>query len=111
MLLVGLFDMFLFPIYISLYITYLSSVFVLMCRSLMASGNDWLGAFQEYDFNDAYFNKVGSSDAREDNDDDCYTLNFESFPQTVEDAKVKEATQRAGKQGLCQDLKGFAVKG
>ena len=62
--------MFLFPIYISIYITYLNSVFVLMCRSLMASGNDWLGAFQEYDFDDAYFNNVGSSDACEDNDDD-----------------------------------------
>ena len=70
MLLVELFDMFLFPIYISLYITYLNSVFVLMCWSLMASGNDWLGAFQEYDFDDAYFNNVGSSDACEDNDDD-----------------------------------------
>ncbi|KAK9991407.1 hypothetical protein SO802_026392 [Lithocarpus litseifolius] len=38
--------------------------------SLMASENDWSHAFQKYDFDDAYFNDVGSSDACEDNDDD-----------------------------------------
>ena len=31
-------------------------------------------------------------------DDDCYTPNFESFSQTVEDAEVEEVTQRAGKR-------------
>lgn len=36
----------------------------------MASRNEWLGAFQQYDFDDAYFNDVASNDAREDNDDD-----------------------------------------
>nr|POF05001.1 hypothetical protein CFP56_65768 [Quercus suber] len=38
--------------------------------SLMASGKDWLRAFQQYDFDDAYFNDVASNDACEDNDDD-----------------------------------------
>ena len=36
----------------------------------MASENEWLGAFQQYDFDDAYFNNVASNDAREDNDND-----------------------------------------
>ena len=36
----------------------------------MASENDWSHVFQEYGFDDAYFNDVGSSDACEDNDDD-----------------------------------------
>ena len=41
-----------------------------MCRSLMAFGNDWSHAFQEYDLDDAYFNDVGSNNVCEDNDDD-----------------------------------------
>ena len=49
-------------------------MFVLMCRSPMASGNAWWRAIQEYDFNDAYFNNVGSSNDCEDNDDD-WSLN------------------------------------
>ena len=36
----------------------------------MASRNEWLGEFQQYDFDDAYFNDVASNDARESNDDD-----------------------------------------
>ena len=36
----------------------------------MAFRNDWWWAFQEYDFDDAYFNNVGSSNDYEDNDDD-----------------------------------------
>ena len=36
----------------------------------MASGNDWWQAIQDYDFDDAYFNDVGSSNDCEDNDDD-----------------------------------------
>ena len=36
----------------------------------MASKNEWLGAFQQYDFDDAYFNNVASNDACEDNDND-----------------------------------------
>ena len=40
-----------------------------MCRSLMAFGNDWSHAFQEYDLDDAYFNDVGSNNVCEDNDD------------------------------------------
>ena len=31
-------------------------------------------------------------------DNDYYTLNFESFPQTVEDDEVKEVIQRVGKR-------------
>ncbi|XP_030936760.1 uncharacterized protein LOC115962032 [Quercus lobata] len=38
-------------------------------------------------------------------DDDCYTPNFESFSQTVEDAEVEEVTQRAGKRPV-QDASG-----
>ena len=34
----------------------------------MAWENEWLRAFQQYDFDDAYFNDVASNDAREDND-------------------------------------------
>ena len=36
----------------------------------MAFGNDQSHAFQEYDFDDAYFNGVGSNNVCEDNDDD-----------------------------------------
>ena len=39
-------------------------------RSFMALENEWLGAFQQYDFDDAYFNNVASNDAYEDNDND-----------------------------------------
>ena len=43
----------------------------------MASGNAWWRAIQEYDFNDAYFNNVGSSNDYEDNDDDWTDSEFE----------------------------------
>ena len=43
----------------------------------MASENDCSRAFQEYDFNDAYFNNVGSSNVDEDNDDDWTDKEFE----------------------------------
>ena len=43
----------------------------------MASENDCSRAFQEYDFNDAYFNNVGSSNDCEDNDDDWTDSKFE----------------------------------
>ena len=33
-------------------------------------------------------------------DDDCYTPNFDSFPQTVEDAEVEEVTWRADKHPM-----------
>ncbi|KAL0010095.1 hypothetical protein SO802_005203 [Lithocarpus litseifolius] len=36
----------------------------------MASGNDWIRAVEEYDFDDAYFNDIGSNNDCEDNDDD-----------------------------------------
>ena len=36
----------------------------------MASGNEWLDTFLQYDFDDAYFNDVDSNNAGEDNDDD-----------------------------------------
>ena len=36
----------------------------------MASGNDWWQATQEYDFDDAYFNNVGSSNDCDSNDGD-----------------------------------------
>ena len=43
----------------------------------MASGNDWWRAIHEYDFNDAYFNNVSSSNDSEfdvdDDDDDDWT--------------------------------------
>ncbi|KAK9986894.1 hypothetical protein SO802_031845 [Lithocarpus litseifolius] len=38
-------------------------------------------------------------------DNDCYTPNFESFPQIMEDAEVKEVTQRARKRPV-QDASG-----
>ena len=44
----------------------------------MAFGNDWWRAIQEYDFDDAYFNNVGSSnDCEFDDDDDWTDLDFE----------------------------------
>ncbi|XP_023925094.2 protein ALP1-like [Quercus suber] len=43
----------------------------------MASGNDWWQAVQEYDFDDAYFNDVGSSNDCEENDDDWPDSEFE----------------------------------
>ena len=36
----------------------------------MSPTNDWWQAIQDYDFDDAYFNDVGSSNDCEDNDDD-----------------------------------------
>ena len=36
----------------------------------MASENDWWQAIQDYDFDDAYFNDVGSSNDCDDTDDD-----------------------------------------
>ena len=42
-------------------------------------------------------------------DDDCYTLNFESFTQTMEDDKVEKVTQRVGKR-LMQDTSGKGKK-
>ena len=43
---------------------------IAICRSLMASGNEWLDTFLQYDVDDAYFNDVDSNNAGEDNDDD-----------------------------------------
>ena len=42
-------------------------------------------------------------------DDDCYTLNFESFTQTMEDDKVEKVTKRVGKR-LMQDTSGKGKK-
>jgi len=42
-------------------------------------------------------------------DNDYYTPNFESFPQTVEDDEVEEVTQRVGKR-LVQDTSGKGKK-
>ena len=42
-------------------------------------------------------------------DDDYYTPNFESFPQTVEDDEVEEVTQRVGKRPM-QDASGKGKK-
>ena len=42
-------------------------------------------------------------------DDDCYTPNFDSFPQTVEDAEVEEVTRRAEKRPV-QDASGKGKK-
>ena len=39
----------------------------------MASGNDWMQAIQEYDFDDAYFNNAGSSNDSKSDDDDDWT--------------------------------------
>nr|POF21433.1 hypothetical protein CFP56_18476 [Quercus suber] len=43
----------------------------------MASRNDWWQAVQEYDFDDAYFNDVGSSNDCEENDNDWPDSKFE----------------------------------
>ena len=43
----------------------------------MASGNDRWQVIQEYDFDDAYFNNVGSSNDCEDNNDDQTDSEFE----------------------------------
>ena len=42
-------------------------------------------------------------------DDDCHTPNFDSFPQIVKDAEVKEVTRRAEKR-LVQDASGKGKK-
>ena len=42
-------------------------------------------------------------------DDDCYTPNFDSFPQTVEDTEVEEVTRRAEKHHV-QDASGKGKK-
>jgi len=42
-------------------------------------------------------------------DDDCYTPNLESVPQTVEDTEVEDQTQRARKR-LVQDATGKGKK-
>ena len=42
-------------------------------------------------------------------DDDCYTPNFDTFPQTVEDAEVEEVTRRAEKRPV-QDVSGKGKK-
>ena len=42
-------------------------------------------------------------------DDDCYTPNFDTFPQTVEDAEVEEVTRRAEKRPV-QDSSGKGKK-
>ena len=43
-------------------------------------------------------------------DDDCYTPNFDTFPQTVEDAEVEEVTRRADKRPM-QDASRKGKKG
>ena len=42
-------------------------------------------------------------------DDGCYTPNFDSFPQTVDDAEVEEVTRRAEKRPV-QDASGKGKK-
>ncbi|KAK9994652.1 hypothetical protein SO802_024355 [Lithocarpus litseifolius] len=42
-------------------------------------------------------------------DNDYYTPNFESFPQTMEDVEVEEVTQRTGKRSV-QDTSGKGKK-
>ncbi|KAL0015455.1 hypothetical protein SO802_002524 [Lithocarpus litseifolius] len=55
----------------------LNKAMAVLNSSLMASGNDWIRAVEEYDFDDAYFNDVGSSNDCEDNDDDWTDSEFE----------------------------------
>ena len=52
---------------------------------------------------------VDASAPTQNLDDDCYTPNFDSFPQTVEDAEVKEVTRRAKKHPV-QDASGKGKK-
>ena len=59
--------------YLLLYLSFynlLKKCVTAFCRSFMASKNEWLGAFQQYDFDNAYFNNVASNDACDDNDND-----------------------------------------
>ncbi|KAK9988613.1 hypothetical protein SO802_028852 [Lithocarpus litseifolius] len=55
----------------------LNKAMAVLNSSLMAYGNDWIRAVEEYDFDDAYFNDVGSSNDCEDNDDDWTDSEFE----------------------------------
>ena len=48
----------------------------------MTSGNDWWRAIQEYDFDDAYFNDVGSSNDDDTNDDDWTDSKFKRKEET-----------------------------
>ena len=54
-------------------------------------------------------NADANASAPTDLDDDCYTPNFDTFPQTVEDAEVEEVTRRAEKR-LVQDVNGKGTK-
>ena len=50
-----------------------------------------------------------NASAPTDLDDDCYTPNFDTFPQTVEDVEVEEVTRRAEKRPV-QDSSGKSKK-
>ena len=54
-------------------------------------------------------NADANASAPTDLDDDCYTPNFDTFPQTVEDAEVEEVTRRAEKRPV-QDSSGKGKK-
>ena len=54
-------------------------------------------------------NVVANASAPTHLDNNCYTPNFDTFPQTVEDAEVEEVTRRAKKR-LVQDVNGKGTK-
>ena len=55
---------------------------IVLCRSLMASGNEWLDTFLQYDFDDA--NNVDSSNGDDLNDDDWTDSECDSKEEEAE---------------------------
>ena len=71
----------------------------------ISSNTPPLNSDKERALEEELVNANANSSAPTHLDDDCYTPNFESFPQTVEDDEVEEVTQGAGKRPM-QDASG-----
>ena len=75
----------------------------------ISSNTPPLNSDEERALEEELANANANSSAPTHLDDDYYTPNFESFPQTVEDDEVEEVTQRAGKRPM-QDTNGKGKK-
>ena len=75
----------------------------------ISSNTPPLNSDKERALEEELVNANANSSAPTHLDDNCYTPNFESFPQIVEDAEVEEVTQRAGKRPM-QDVSGKGKK-
>nr|POE89240.1 hypothetical protein CFP56_70374 [Quercus suber] len=75
----------------------------------ISSNTPPLNSDKEHALEEELANANANASAPTHLDNDCYTPNFESFPQTGEDAEVEEVAQRAGKR-LVQDASGKGKK-